>query len=119
MMKTHKDLDVWKKSIEFVIDVYRMLKNFPKDEIYGITSQIRRAAVSISSNIAEGAGRSSDKEFSHFLSITLGSIAEIDTQLIICEKLNYLSKHDYGRLENQLTNIRKMTLGLRKYLNEK
>lgn len=68
-MKTHLDLDVWKRSIEFVTLIYQSTENFPKSEIYGITSQIRRSAVSIPSNIAEGAGRTSKKEFSHFLSI--------------------------------------------------
>lgn len=72
-MKTHLDLDVWKRSIEFVTLIYRLTGKFPKSEIYGITSQIRRSAISIPSNIAEGAGRTSKKEFSHFLSISRGS----------------------------------------------
>jgi len=118
-MKTHKDLDVWKKSIEFVTEIYKVSKDFPKEEIYGITSQIRRAAVSIPSNISEGAGRSSDKEFAHFISIALGSIAETETQLIIVKNLGYLSENDFSKLENNLTDIRKMTLGLKKFINDK
>ena len=118
-MKTHKDLDVWKKSISFVIEIYRISRKFPKDEIYGITSQIRRASVSIPSNIAEGAGRAYDKEFKQFLNIALGSIAEVDTQLLISNKLDYITIEEYKKLENDLTEIRKMTLGLRKYVNEK
>ena len=114
-MKTHKDLDVWKKAVDFVIDIYKITKNFPKDEIYGVTNQIRRASVSIPSNIAEGAGRASDKEFRQFLNIALGSIAEVDTQLLIAFKL----KEKYVKLENELIDIRRMTLVLRKYLNEK
>jgi len=118
-MKTHKDLDVWKKSIEFITEIYRVSKDFPKEEIYGITSQIRRSAVSIPSNISEGAGRSSDKEFAHFISIALGSIAETETQLIIARNLGYISEGNFSRLENNLTNIRKMTLGLKKFINDK
>ena len=76
-MKTHHDLDVWKKSISFVTDIYAVTKDFPKSEVYGLTSQIRRCAVSIPYNIAEGAARSSGKEFNQFLSISLGSISEI------------------------------------------
>jgi four helix bundle protein len=118
-MKTHKDLDVWMKAVDFVIDIYEITKSFPKDEIYGLTSQIRRAAVSIPSNIAEGAGRASDKEFKQFLNIALGSIAEVDTQLLIAMKLNYLVQDKYEQLEKDLIDIRRMTLGLRKYVNER
>ena len=118
-MKTHRDLDVWKKSVNFVVSIYRITSKFPKEEIYGITSQIRRASVSIPSNIAEGAGRKSDKEFLQFLSIALGSIAEIDTQLIISKELKFMSELDYNNLLNDLIEIRKMILGLRKYINGK
>ena len=118
-MKTHKDLDVWKKAVDFVIDIYEITKTFPKNELYGSTNQNRRASVSIPSNIAEGAGRAYDKEFRQFLNIALGSIAEVDTQLLIAFKLSYLIKDKYVQLENELIDIRRMTLGLRKYLNEK
>ena len=118
-MKTHKDLDVWKKSVDFVVYIYEMTKSFPKDEIYGITNQIRRAVVSISSNIAEGAGRASDKEFRQFLNIALGYLAEVDTQLLICKKLGYINSEKHTELENILTDIRKMILGLRKFIYAK
>ena len=118
-MKTHKDLDVWKRSLEFVTDIYKISRNFPKEEIYGITSQIRRSAVSIPSNISEGAARSSDKEFAHFISISLGSIAETETQLIITRNLGYISEVDFNQLEIKLTEIRKLALGLKKFINEK
>ena len=118
-MKTHKDLDVWKKSIELVTDIYHLTNDFPKEEIYGITSQIRRAAVSIPSNIAEGAARSSKKEFSHFLSISLGSLAELETQVIISKKLNIISEDNFKLLINNLTTIRKMLLGLKKSLKDR
>ena len=87
---THKDLDVWKLSVEFVTEIYEMTKFFPKDEIYGLTSQIRRPAVSVPSNIAEGAGRKSKIEFRRFLYIALGSAAELETQLIIGANLKYM-----------------------------
>ena len=89
-IKTHKDLDVWKKSMDLVEGVYRLTKSFPDSEKYGLTNQMRRCAVSIPSNIAEGAGRNSKKEFKQFLYISLGSISELETQLIISSKLNYL-----------------------------
>lgn len=116
-MKTHLDLDVWKRSIEFVTLIYRLTGKFPKSEIYGITSQIRRSAVSIPSNIAEGAGRTSKKEFSHFLSISLGSLAELETQLIISDNLNYLDSGLLNDLISKLSSIRKMIFGLKKSIS--
>lgn len=116
-MKTHLDLDVWKRSIEFVTLIYRLTGKFPKSEIYGITSQIRRSAISIPSNIAEGAGRTSKKEFSHFLSISLGSLAELETQLIISDNLNYLDSGLLNDLISKLSSIRKMIFGLKKSIS--
>jgi four helix bundle protein len=118
-MKTHKDLDVWKKAVEFVVKIYELTDNFPKSEIYSITNQIRRASVSIPSNIAEGAARAYNKEFIQFLNIALGSVAEVDTQLLICFKLGYLKSEIYRELEIELIEIRKMILGLRKYIYAK
>ncbi len=117
-MKSHKDLDVWKKSVEFVVNIYDTTKIFPKEEIYGLTSQIRRAAVSIPSNIAEGAARKGDKEFKQFLFIALGSIAELETQLLISLKIGYLTQDAFNNFTSQLTEMRKMLLGLIKYLNK-
>lgn len=91
-MATHKNLDVWKKSVQFVTDVYHLTSGFPKEEIFGLTNQIRRASVSIHSNIAEGAARNSDKELIHFLYIALGSHQELDTQLLYRKKLRISSK---------------------------
>jgi four helix bundle protein len=116
-MTTHKDLEVWNKSIDFVTEIYKITKDFPKEELYGITSQIRRASISISSNISEGAARGSTKEFTHFLCIAIGSIAETETQLIISKNLGYISDDAYNLLNSSLTDIRKMTLGLKKSLN--
>ena len=88
-MKSHKELIVWQKSFQLSLEVYKSTKQFPKDEIYGIVSQMRRAAVSIPSNIAEGYARGSRKEYIQFLKIAFGSANELETQLLIANKLNY------------------------------
>ncbi len=88
-MGTHKNLDVWKISVDFVITIYKLTESFPADEKFGLTSQMRRAVISIPSNIAEGTARNSDKENLHFLHIALGSLAELETQLIVANKLEY------------------------------
>ena len=118
-MRTHKDLDVWKLSIEFVTEIYVLTMRFPKEEQFGLTNQIRRASVSNPSNIAEGAGRRSDKEFLQFLYISMGSIQEIDTQLLISLNLNYLTKSEYEILLTKLDQISKMLSGLIKFVKER
>jgi four helix bundle protein len=108
--KTHRDLDVWKVSMDFVIDLYRFTETFPNAEKFGLVQQIRRAGVSICSNIAEGAARFHSKEFVHFLFISLGSVAEVETQLEIALRLEYLKSTD---LEKKiLDRLRKMLVGL-------
>ena len=118
-MKTHKDLEVWKRSMDFVVDLYSVTKIFPNDELYGLTSQMRRAAVSIPSNIAEGSARQGNKEFIHFLYIALGSTVELETQLIIAYKLNYINKEKYDFLNVQLSEIGKLLNGLINYRKTK
>lgn len=118
-MKSHKDLEVWKRSVELVKTIYELTKSFPKEELYGITNQIRRSAVSIPSNIAEGAARNYNKEFIQFLYIALGSIAELETQIIISEKLSFLSKDYSENIQSELIELKNMTLGLIKYLKNK
>ena len=113
----HKDLEVWKKSIDTVIEIYRLSDAFPKSEIYGLTSQLRRAAVSIPSNIAEGAARGSDKEFLYFLNIASGSLAEVETQIIIAKRLGYVTTEE--QILESVKTIRKMLAGLIKYLKKK
>jgi four helix bundle protein len=112
----HKELDVWKKSIVLVKNIYQLTQSFPDSEKYGLTSQIRRSAVSIPSNIAEGSARNSDKEFIHFLYYSMGSIAELETQLIISQELEYLSNDS---IMNSIIEVRKMLTGLIKYLKSK
>ncbi|MDY0041240.1 MAG: four helix bundle protein [Desulforhabdus sp.] len=88
-MATHKELEVWKQAIELAKMVYQLTATFPSSELYGLVSQMRRSAVSIAGNIAEGAARATDKEFIHFLHITLGSIAELETQYILAKELRF------------------------------
>jgi len=110
-MKSHLDLDVWKKSMDLAKAVYENTKAFPQDEIYGLTSQMRRAAVSIASNIAEGAARGSKKDFARFLDIAQGSAAELETQCFLAQNLKY------GQLDQvllMLQGIRRMLVGLKK-----
>lgn len=107
-MHNYKKLDVWNKAVDFATQIYSVTKNFPKEEVYGLTSQLRRASVSISSNISEGAGRNSDKEFRQFLNISFGSCSEIETQLIISYKLGYLSKDDFTSLLEEVISIQKI-----------
>lgn len=111
-MKTHRDLQVWNDSIEFVTKIYEVTYNFPKEELFGITSQMRRAAVSIPSNIAEGAARTSKKEFSNYLSIALGSASELETQLTISKNLKYLNIESFNSIIQELNKIQKMIGGL-------
>ena len=114
---THKDLDVYKLSLNLVEDIYRLTKSFPASENFGLTSQLRRAAVSLPSNIAEGASRASTKDFIRFLNICSGSLAEIETQLVIAERIGYITfKED---LNNNITTIRKMIYRLKQSLNKK
>lgn len=112
MIRTHKDLDVWKKSIDFVTIIYKTTESFPKSEIYGLTSQIRRSAVSIPSNIAEGSTRKNKTEFKQFLYIALSSAAELETQIIIANNLNYINVNEFESLLEKLYTISRMTQGL-------
>jgi four helix bundle protein len=113
--KTHKDLEIWQRGIDFVTRVYETTKRFPKDEEYGLKSQMRRAAVSYPSNIAEGAARSSKKEYVQFLYIALRSLSEVETQLLIAEKLGYAKPTD---LLSEATALRRMTLNLIRYMKQ-
>ena len=112
-MMTHKDLDIWNEGIELVEEVYKPTAEFPKEEIYGLTNQMRRASVSVPSNISEGAARSGKKEFIKFLYVALGSLAELETKTIISEKLGYLRKHP---LTDLIERQRRKQLNFIKYL---
>src|SRR5919199_353062 len=111
-MRPHERLDVWRKTIDFVVAVYKATEPFPKDERFGLTSQIRRAAVSIPANIAEGAARQSGKEFLYFLSNAQGSASELETELLIAHRLGYIGSDDYHKTREELDNIGRMVVGL-------
>ena len=117
-MNRHKELKVWQESIEFVSSVYSATKSFPKEELYGIISQLNRASVSIPANIAEGAGRNSNKEFVQFLSIAMGSCAEVETLLIISGKQNFISKENHDTLITKLNKIQNMLFRLQETIKE-
>ena len=110
--RSFRDLRVWKEAIEFVKNIYFIPSKFPANEIYGLTNQIRRAAVSIPANIAEGQGRHSSKEFRQFLGIALGSVSELETHLIISNKIEYLSQDELDPLLINLDDFRKMLKSL-------
>jgi four helix bundle protein len=115
-VSTHKDLNVWKKAMDLAAQVYSLTAKFPKEELYGLTSQIRRSAVSIPSNIAEGAARHSRKEFIQFLHIASGSVAELETQLLLAIPIGLLSgDHIISHVEE----VRKILLGLLRSLKKK
>ncbi len=117
-IKSHRDLIVWQRGIKFTVDLYKMTQAFPHSEIYGLTNQLRRAAVSIPSNIAEGYGYRTDTFLKHHLDIALGSAAEVDTQLQIALQVGYLKPQDYADLEKDLSEIIKMLHGLHRTVRE-
>ena len=108
--KSYQDLVVWKRSVELVVEAYQLVKHLPREETYALSNQIRRAAVSIPSNIAEGNGRTSIKDYSRFLSMARGSKYELDTQLFICVKLNYLT-------QEQISNAMRLSEEVGRMLN--
>ncbi len=110
--KGYRDLIVWQRAVKFVVEIYRATAKFPREEMYGITSQIRRSAVSIPSNIAEGQARNSPRAFASHLNIALDSSAELETQLTIANRIGYLFQADLERLTTELTEIVKMLHGL-------
>ena len=116
MVKTFKELIVWQEAMNLVEMIYLQTKTFPREEIYGLTSQIRRAAVSIAANIAEGNGRQSRKEYLQFLSIANGSMKELETHILIAERLNLLAKEKSEELQSQMQSVGKLLSALRKSL---
>ena len=117
-MRPHERLDLWKKAIDFVVEVYKATENFPKEEKFGLTSQVRRAAVSIPVNIAEGAGRRSSKEFVYFLSNAQGSASEVETELLIANRLGYLNDTKFSELRAGHDAIGRMLTGLSRHVKQ-
>ena len=104
-METHKDLRVWQQSIEMVTSIYLMTQSFPKEETFGLVSQLRRASVSVPSNIAEGYARGTDKEKLHFLRMSSGSMSEVETQLLLSLNLGYIDQEKYNELSEIVTSV--------------
>src|SRR5262245_13672188 len=112
MGHSYRDLHVWQKAMDFVTDIYALTSSFPNPELYGLTSQLRRAAVSIPSNIAEGQGRSFDREFGKFLSNAMGSVNEVETQLLIAVNLKFAEKNAVDQLLQRASEIGRLLNGL-------
>ena len=118
-VKSYKELIVWQKGMDLVETVYKATAKFPKEELYGLSSQLRRAVVSVASNIAEGQGRKSTKEFMRHLSIAYGSLVEAETQLEIARRLEYLEEPEYITMMESAGEIARMLNGLNSALNER
>ena len=116
-MHRYKDLTVWQKAMELVVEIYKITEKFPLRERYGLISQMNRCAISIPSTIAEGAGRNTTKDFDHFLAISLGSSFELHTQLLLSNRLGYVPMEVVEKLELELSHIQNMVVKLKKSLN--
>ena len=110
--RSYRDLETWQRAMDLVEEVYAATKVFPKEELFGLTSQLRRAVVSIPSNIAEGQGRDSSKEFLHHLAIAYGSLCEAETQVLIAARLNYLEQPETTKLMNRVGEVGRLLNGL-------
>lgn len=116
MARTYEHLDIWKESIQVAELIYTITRRLPKDEMYGIVSQMRRAAISISSNIAEGSGRSSKKDFAHFITIAIGSLNELESLAEVSYRLKFIEGDEYGKLKLKIEYAGKLLGGFKKYL---
>lgn len=118
-MQNHKELLIWQNAIELTNIIYTITKKFPKTEIYGITNQMQRAATSIASNIAEGAGKLSPKEFRQFIHTALSSAKELDTQLIISKNQNYITETEYNEISTEIDILSRQLVKFSKHLQQK
>ena len=116
-MRDFKKYEIWKLSHNLTLEIYKLSKNFPKEEIYGIVSQIRRASSSIPTNISEGCGRNSDADFNRFLSIALGSASETEYLLILSKDLNYIDENIFEKLNSDINLIKQKIYSLKQKLN--
>jgi four helix bundle protein len=119
MLKSYKDLQVWQKAYGLCLEIYRITKMFPGEEKYGLTSQLRRAAVSVPSNIAEGYGRRTTPDYIRALYIAYGSICEVETQLLLAKDLTYIAQKDIKKIEDDIREVERMLKGLIKALESK
>ena len=119
MLKNFKELKVWQKAYKLCLEIYRITRNFPKDERYGLTSQIRRASVSVPSNIAEGYGKRTTADYLKSLYISYGSLCELETQLLLSGDLGYVYQEKLGSLKNDTAEVERMLMALIKSLEKK
>ena len=117
--KSYKDLEVWQRAMDLVVECYRVTQNFPKSEVYGLTNQLQRAAVSIPANIAEGQGRQYDSEFIQFLYVASGSLTELETHIQIALRLNYLASDEANHLLDKAGEVGRLLNGLIRFLRSK
>lgn len=115
-MHNYLELKIWQEARKLVKEVYSLTAGFPKEKVYGLTSQIRRAVVSIPSNIAEGTGRNSDKEFQRFLEYAIGSLFELETQIILANDLNFISSEDYEKVYSDIKSLIRMIVKFKSVL---
>ena len=116
-MHNYNNLQIWQQAMDLVEDIYILTASFPTDEKFGLVSQMTRAAVSIPSNIAEGAGRNSDKDFAHFISIAIGSLYELNTQIVLSERLGYINQTQSQELQKKLDNLQRKSVSFKSKLN--
>ena len=116
-MHNYNNLQIWQQAMDLVEDIYILTASFPTDEKFGLVSQMTRAAVSIPSNIAEGAGRNSDKDFAHFISIAIGSLYELNTQIVLSERLGYINQTQSQELQKKLDNLQRKSVSFKSRLN--
>jgi len=116
MANTYIHLDIWKDGIELTSNIYSVTKRFPRDELFGLVSQLRCAIVSVPTNIAEGSGRGSKKDFSRFISIAIGSLNEVESLIFVARNLSYVSDGEFEEIEKQIEVLGKKLGGFRKYL---
>jgi four helix bundle protein len=119
MLRNYKDLKVWQKGYTLCLQIYEATKNFPGEERFGLSSQLRRAGVSVPSNIADGYGRKSTKEYVQFLYVSYGSICEIETQLLLARDLHYLNESSFVELNSKMREVERMLKALTKSLQRK
>lgn len=112
-MRDFHTLKIWQRSHQLTLDVYEATRLFPSEELFGLTSQLRRAVASIPTNIAEGCGRASNKDFAHFLQISIGSLSEVEYELLLANSLNYIEENNYRILSDETVAVRKMIINYR------
>ena len=117
-MRDFRNLQVWEKAHSLTLNVYQATTSLPKDELYGLTSQIRRSSASIPTNIAEGCGRSGDAELARFMTISMGSASELEYQLLLAHDLNYMNPDTYNNLHEKVTEVKRMLAGFIKTLKK-